>query len=147
MDRIWGLLKKYRELISYLFWGFATTCVSWGTYSVFAKGMSLSILAANILSWVCAVIFAYITNKLFVFHSYSWEPNYLWREASLFLSARLGTGIMEIVLVPLLVHLGLNQAIFGVKGAVSKVLVSILVIVLNYVFSKLFIFKSKTGEA
>ena len=120
--------------------------VSWGSYSVFAKGMDTSIAVANVLSWVIAVLFAYVTNKLFVFHSYSWKPKHLFREFSLFLSARLGTGVLEIVLVPLLVHWGINQSIFGVKGAVSKVLVSFLVVILNYVFSKLFIFKSQTKE-
>lgn len=145
-NNIQAILKKYQEIISYLFWGVATTCVSWGSYSLFAKGLDTSIIVANILSWICAVLFAYLTNKLFVFHSYSWKPDYLFREFTLFLSARLGTGALEIIFVPLLVRLGLNQTIFGVKGAVSKVLVSFLVVILNYVFSKLFIFKSQPQE-
>lgn len=145
-NKIQTLLNKYQEIISYLFWGVATTCVSWGTYSIFAKGMDASIAVANALSWICAVLFAYFTNKLFVFHSYSWKPKYLFREFMLFLSARIGTGALEIIFVPLLVHFGLDQTILGVKGAVSKVLVSFLVVILNYVFSKLFIFKPQTKE-
>lgn len=145
MKKIFDLLQKYREIISYLFWGVMTTCVSWGSYSLFARGMGISIAVSNVLSWICAMTFAYITNKIFVFHSYVWKMDFLAKEFGLFASARLGTGILEIIFVPLLVHFGLDQEILGVKGAVSKVLVSFLVVVLNYVFSKLFIFKDSTS--
>lgn len=58
-----------------------------------------------------------------------------------FFSARAATGIMEIAAVPFLVGIGLNQTIFGIEGMVAKVLVSVLVVLLNYVFGKLFVFK------
>ncbi len=145
MKKLWNLYKKYREIISYLFWGAATTAISWGSYSVFEKGCGLSIAISNILSWICAMTFAYITNKIFVFKSYTWKPKFLLREFGLFASARLGTGILEIIFVPLLVRVGLDQTIFGVEGALSKILVSIVVVILNYIFSKLFIFKKKTA--
>ena len=66
----------------------------------------------------------------------------LWREAGLFLSARIVTGLFEIVLVPLLVVLGMDQKIGGIEGALSKVVVSIAVVILNYICSKLVIFKN-----
>lgn len=155
MQRIINLLEKYREVISYLFWGVMTTVVSWVSYSIFAlafKGqvdivqlfgmeMSMVVLIANVLSWICAIAFAFVVNKLWVFESKSWKRSVWLPELWKFLSARIVTGVLEIFVVPLLVGMGLDQTIFGVEGMVAKVLVSVAVIVLNYVFSKLFIFK------
>ncbi|MCM1157252.1 MAG: GtrA family protein [Bacteroidales bacterium] len=155
MEKCMELLKKYHEMIAYLFWGVMSTIVSWGSYSIFALllknltseillfgiGMSMTVAVSNLLSWVCAVAFAFVTNKLWVFQSRSWKKNVFLPELGKFLSARIITGVMEIVLVPLLVSLGLSQTIFGIEGIVAKILVSVLVVILNYVFSKLFIFK------
>lgn len=136
------LYKKYREMISYAFWGAATTGVSWISYTLFAGYIDMSIAVANVLSWICAILFAFVVNKMWVFQSKKWCASVLVREFCLFISARLATGVIEIVMVPLLVNVGLNQSIFGVKGALSKILVSVVVILLNYVFSKFFVFKS-----
>lgn len=154
------LLKKYEEIISYLFWGGMTTIVSWGSYSIVVVllgsssvwngeirllhiKMPLLVLIANIISWICAMLFAFVTNKLWVFKSRSWKTSIVIPEFGKFLSARLVTGIMEIILVPVLVGIGLNQTILGVEGMVAKILVSVLVVILNYIFSKLFIFHGK----
>lgn len=158
MEKIIALIKKYQEIISYLFWGGMTTIVSWGSYSLFAilfknqismieffgMEMSVVVLVSNILSWVCAFLFAFVTNKLWVFESKSWKAEVCLPEFGKFFSARALTGILEIVLVPLLVSLGLDQTIFGIEGMVAKVVVSVAVVILNYVFSKLFIFKNKS---
>lgn len=155
MKFITDMLRKYREVISYLFWGVMTTIVSWGSYSLFALlfkkqidvvqlfgiEMSIVVLVSNILSWICAFLFAFITNKLWVFESKSWKADVCLPEISKFFSARALTGLLEIVAVPLLVGLGLNQTILGVEGMAAKVMVSVAVVVLNYIFSKLFIFK------
>lgn len=155
MEKCMELLKKYHEMVAYLFWGVMSTIVSWGSYSIFALllknltseillfgiGMSMTVAVSNLLSWVCAVAFAFVTNKLWVFQSRSWKKSVFLPELGKFLSARIITGVMEIVLVPLLVSLGLSQTIFGIEGIVAKILVSVLVVILNYVFSKLFIFK------
>lgn len=134
-------LKRNQEIIAYLFWGGMSTVVSWGSYALFNGVCHMSLVLANGLSWLCAIVFAYFTNKLWVFKSKSWKWEVLWREAGLFLSARIITGILELVLVPLFVVLGMNQKIAGVEGALSKIVVSIIVIILNYVCSKLVIFK------
>lgn len=144
MNKIIDLVKKHWEIISYLFWGGMTTLVSWGSYSIFVfilGDKEWNVAVANVLSWICAVVFAYVTNKLWVFNSKSWNVKVILPELIKFLSARVVTGIFEIVSVPLLVELGLNQTIFGIDGMVAKVLVSVVVVLLNYVFSKLFIFK------
>lgn len=144
MNKIIELIKKHWEIISYLFWGCMSTVVSWGSYSLFVLAFGewdAKVAVANFLSWLCAVLFAYVTNKLWVFNSKSWSLKVVFPEAAKFFSARIVTGIFEVVSVPLLVELGLNQTIFGIDGMVAKVLVSVVVVLLNYVFSKLFIFK------
>ena len=134
------LFCKYEEIIAYLFWGGCTTLVNWGTYSIVVKWSGV-ITAANIISWLFATTFAYLTNKIWVFHSRSWEPQDIIKEFGKFVSARALTGVLEIVLVPLLVSLGLDQQIGGIKGSVSKVLVSIVVVLLNYIVSKSIVFR------
>lgn len=149
------IYKKNREVISYLFWGGMTTLVSWTSYGMFERGlkqnalqvhlfrmdMPFDIFLANVLSWMCAFLFAFITNKIFVFQSRSWNAKVVGSEFGKFLSARVITGFLEIIAVPILVGIGLNATLFGVEGFVAKIIVSVAVVILNYVFSKLFIFR------
>jgi len=102
-----------------------------------------NVLLSSIVSWTIAVIFAYFTNKIWVFESYSWKPSFVIAEFGKFISARIFTGIIEVFGTPLLVKLGVNGTIFGIKGMVSKVTISVVVIILNYVLSKLVIFKKE----
>ncbi len=160
MKKIKELYLKHREIIDYLFWGAMTTVVSFVTYSLFVivfsavlgenaavslfeMTFSISITLANILSWICAVAFAFVTNKLFVFKSKSFSFSVAFPEFTKFLSARILTGVLEMAGVPLLVSLGLGMTIFGIEGAVAKIIVTVAVIILNYVFSKLFIFREQ----
>lgn len=155
MEKIKQFLKQYQEIMAYLFWGIMTTFVSWGTYSIFiillngfpqeislfGLQVSVMVLIANVLSWICAVLFAFVTNKIWVFQSKEWKQQVWIPELGKFVSARVVTGILEMVAVPLLVGMGLNQTILGIEGMVAKVIVSVVVVLLNYVFSKLFIFR------
>ncbi len=143
MEKILELIKKYRELIVYFITGVMTTLVNWAVYALCVETFGWNVAVSNAVAWVIAVIFAYVTNKLWVFRSFNWELRFVLREAFLFVSARILTGIFEIVSVPLLVEIGLNQPFFGVKGMWAKILVSAIVMVLNYVFSKLIVFRSK----
>lgn len=134
----------------YLIFGVLTTVVSWGSYALFEIlfgafiGNSIVLSAvANVLSWIVAVLFAYITNKLWVFESKSFKGNVLIKELIAFVGARLATGVFEWVGVPLLMIMGLDQSILGIEGMVAKVIVSVVVVILNYVLSKLFVFKKK----
>ena len=153
-ERKQGFVKKmfvkYKEIIMYLIFGVLTTVVSWGSYAIFEMAFEKAIVdvnvlvaVANVLSWVTAVIFAYITNKLFVFESKSFKPTTVFKEIGLFVGSRLISGAVEWVGVPLLVWIGLNQTIFGVEGMLSKVLVSVIVVILNYILSKLIVFKKE----
>ena len=145
-NKLCKLYHTYQEAIDYLFWGGMTTVVSWGSYSLFVlllQGLDSVVFWANVLSWVCAVLFAFITNKLWVFQSKSWAADILFPELTKFLSSRVATGVFELIAVPSLVSIGLNQTILGIDGMVSKVLVSVVVVILNYILSKLFVFKNK----
>lgn len=143
METLKNLYFKYKEIINYLIFGALTTAVSWGTYSLFVKGFDLSITVGNVLSWICAVLFAFVTNKLFVFESKSWAPTTAAREFFSFIGARLFTGVIEWVGVPFFSTHGLTYPLFGVKGLLAKIVVSIVVIILNYLFSKFLIFFKK----
>jgi len=155
-DKVTELYRRYRELIVYFIVGVLTTLVNWISYAALAAvlpaepeffGAPFNVTVANALAWVIAVAFAYVTNKIFVFQSRSWEPAFVLREVFLFVSARILTGLLEIVAVPLLVSLGVNQPLLGVDGMWAKVLVSAIVMVLNYVFSKLIVFRSGDKSA
>ncbi len=146
MDRILELYKKYRELIVYFITGVLTTLVNWIAYALCAETFGWSVAVSNAIAWVVAVVFAYVVNKLWVFQSYNWEIRFVAKECFLFVSARILTGIFEIIAVPLLVSIGLNQPFFGVKGMWAKIVVSVIVMVLNYVFSKLIVFRTKKED-
>ncbi len=131
---------RLKEILSYLFWGVLTTLVSWLTYSLFVW-LTGHIALANALSWVCAVAFAFVTNKLWVFESKDWRAKTVWAECLRFLSARVITGVLELVGVPLVAAWGLGQPILGIEGLGAKIVVTVVVVILNYVFSKLIVFK------
>ena len=139
-----------KEGVSYLFWCIMTTAVSWLTYSLFAYLFGLTsltvevvVLIANTLSWVCAVTFSFAANKLLVFKTKSWAPKVLVPELLKFYSTRLAVGFVEIGLATLMVSLGLDKPLFGVDGLVSKMIVTPIIILLNYTLGKFFVFKKK----
>ena len=149
IKEIEGFYLKHKEVIMYLVMGVATTIVNWATYAVVVELLrSMSerdrVFWANVLGWIFGVTFAYITNKIFVFESASWKFRDVIKEASLFVSARAITGLIEILGVPFLVDTcGFDMKIFGITGMAAKISVSVIIIILNYVFSKLLVFKKK----
>ena len=130
------LFEKYRQVGLYLFFGVTTTAVNWLIYTPL-QGI-LGMTAANALAWLGAVLYAFVTNKLFVFESRggAWV-----QEGLKFFGARIFSGLLEIFLPTALFGLGLNMPLLTVEGGVAKALVSVLIIVLNYVTSKLFVFR------
>ena len=139
-----ALFNKHREIIMYCIFGVVTTLVSWASYSLFEA--SVGITAANAISWVLAIIVAFVTNKLWVFDSKSWEARLLFHEAVTFVGGRALTGVFELVSVPLLVEVGLNQTLFGVEGLPAKIVVSVFVVVANYILGKFISFKNKPKD-
>lgn len=135
------LYKKYREVISYLFFGVATTLVNWVIYAVTIKIWPGQLTLCNTLAWLGAVIFAYVVNKVIVFQSKESSFRAVLRELALFFGTRGITGLVEILLPVLLYRLGMDQEILGIEGFLSKVIVSILIIVSNFFFGKFLVFK------
>ena len=131
------IMKKYQSLISYAVFGVLTTVVNIVTYNVCYSKMGIGNTVSNVIAWILAVAFAYVTNKIWVFDSKSWKWAVLKREVTAFVSCRLATGIMDIVIMFLCVD------IMDMPAMIMKLLSNILVIILNYIFSKLVIFKKK----
>lgn len=136
------LYNKYREIILYVIFGGLTTVVNWAAYAGFVW-LGIEINLSNALSWVVGVTFAFVVNKWFVFECKSLAPKTVIRELGSFFAARILTGVIAIVLFPILYNLGLNQSLFGTDGFLAKIITSILEIVLNWVFSKYLIFRKK----
>ena len=134
------LYKKYREQFMYLIFGGLTTVINWLVYTGLIL-LKQEIEFSNIIAWIMAVLFAYITNRKFVFQSKQNEKQKAVREFFMFFGSRVLTGIVEIVGFPILYYIGLNQAILGIDGLFAKIIISIVVIILNYILSKKLVFK------
>lgn len=137
MKKILGLIKKYRSLIAYGVFGVLTTLVNIGIYYLCYEKAGMSNTLSNICAWTVAVLFAYLTNKVWVFESHSWKWADLKREVVSFMGCRMATGVMDLFIMYICVDL------MHWHATLMKVLSNVLVIILNYVFSKLVIFKQK----
>ena len=133
-------------MLNYIFFGVGTTFVNWCVYGLAVRFAGFQITTGNIIAWIAGVIFAFITNKIWVFESRSWKLLLVLREGSAFLGARIVSGIAEITGVPLLYHIGLDYPLLGIEGFTAKIAVGIIVIILNYIFSKMFIFRRGKQE-
>ena len=125
-------MKLDRELVLYVVFGAFTFLVNIVTYFLFESVMGINYLVSNVLAWFFSVLFAYITNRRWVFESKS--PNIL-KEMSLFFGGRIFSGVVDTALM----YLFIDVLVLG--NTFSKIVVQIIVIVLNYVFSKLIVFK------
>lgn len=139
-----NLIKRHQELILFVVFGILTTLVNWVSYAAMVA-VNININISNILAWVIAVIFAYVVNKFFVFKNKDKEFKKIFKDFLLFVSFRLFAGLIEILGLPFLIHIGLNQYIFGVEGFFAKVIVSFVSFVANYVGGKL-IWNNKNKE-
>lgn len=142
MDKIKELLYKYKALLAYGIFGVLTTLVNIGVYSVCYQQLGIGNVASNIIAWVLAVLIAFITNKLWVFESKTFEPAVLLREAISFFGCRLATGGLDLVIMYVSVDL------LAQNSTAMKCISNVLVIIANYAASKLVIFKkgAKTSE-
>lgn len=138
--RLGGMCEKLwnnTELVTYLFAGVATTLVNYVVYFIATRMLGLDILLGTWVAWGVAVAFGYVVNKAFVFHT-PWDsmPAVL-REAGSFFAMRLVSLGMETVLMYVTVEM------LHLNDLVMKLIVNIVVIIVNYVFSKLVVFKKK----
>ena len=144
------LFRKYREIIVYAIFGAATTLVNLAVYALLQKLFPGELTDArlsfcNVAALIVSIAFAFVTNKLFVFESKSWKPAVALREAAAFAGSRALSAAVEIVGFPLLLNAGLDGELLGVEGFWAKAIVTVVVIIMNYVLSKLIVFrKDKT---
>ena len=143
--------KDLRQIAAYIFYALLTTLVNWLVYSLIVRAYKLGgsaveeaeISAANSAAWFAAVMFSFFVNKIRVFGSTTWKLRPLALEMAMFFSTRLASGLVEIVLVPLLVWLGIDGSLFGVEGLTSKLIVTPTLILLNYLIGKFLVFRKK----
>lgn len=129
-----------KEPIMYMVMGVSATIFNWAMYSLFVAFVPMAI--ANMASWGVTLLFAFITNKWFVFESKSLSAQVILKEFIAFATARGLTGVLEIVMQPNLYAMGLDQALLGVEGLEAKVVTCLSLVIVNY-FSTKWIFKAK----
>ena len=137
MKFIINFWKKHEEGMNYLFWGGVAFVLSMVLFHIFANMMEIYEQIANILSWIICVIFTYLTNKFFVFKSKVIGLKNMGREFRDFVTARILTLVLENAVLFLMIDM------MGIHNMISKLVGQFLVIVSNYVLSKLWIFKAK----
>ena len=129
------MIRKYKEVILYLFFGGCTTLVSIASYWAAERVIGFDPLVANVISWILAVTFAYVTNRIWVFKSKASGRAAIAKEAVSFFGGRLLTlGLEEVILL-------IGIRVFHVDSLVVKVLAQIIVIVANYFISKFMVFQ------
>ena len=130
-----ALLRKYADIISYLFFGVLTTAVNYAVYLPCYNLLGLSAAVSNVIAWVGAVAFAYLTNKPFVFGSHDWSASTVVPELTKFVGCRVGSCLLETGIIFVCVDW------LAFDGNVMKLITSVLVVVLNYIGSKLLVFR------
>lgn len=130
-----NMLEKYKSILMYLFFGICTTVINIVTYWMFYISLDVPNVLSTIFSWIISVLFAYITNKLWVFESRSFGKKVLVREIATFFGARFISGIIDLAIMFLFVDMLLFPAM------IIKFISNIFVVIFNYVASKVVIFK------
>ena len=137
IQKIRDLVIKYWDIVSYLFFGVCTTIVNYLIYIPCYNFLGMSATVSNMIAWVVAVAFAYLTNKPFVFKSYDWSAKTVVPELTRFIGCRIGSGAAETVILLVTVDL------LGWNGNIWKLVTQIMVVILNYIGSKLLVFRKK----
>ena len=137
VDKIKALMHKHYDILVYLVFGVLTTVVNYLVYLPCFNLLRLSSAVSNVIAWAAAVAFAYVTNKPFVFHSHDWSAKTVVPELAKFVGTRLGSGGLETLILLIFVDL------LHMNGNLWKLLTSVLVVVINYIGSKLLVFRKK----
>ena len=137
MKKIKALIVQYWEVLSYLIFGVLTTVVNYLVYLPVYNLLGLSAALSNAIAWVVAVTFAYLTNKPFVFRSHDWSAKTVIPELTKFVGCRVASGAAETLILLVTVD------ILCWNGNIWKLVTSVLVVILNYIASKLVVFRKK----
>ncbi len=132
-----GLYEKYKSVIYYVIFGVLTTAINWIVYKLTYGVLGIPNVLSTCIAWLLAVIFAFVTNKLWVFNSKSFEKEIVTKEAMKFFSARIVTGVLDVAIMWLAVD------ILSWNADLWKIISNVIVIVINYVASKFVIFNKK----
>ncbi|MFO8069401.1 MAG: GtrA family protein [Alkalibacterium sp.] len=135
------LYSKYHQWIDYIFFGVLTTIVNFSIFYLFDSVIGISYLIANALSIIVAILFSFYMNKKYVFKSQTADRKMLFREFTLFVGFRLGSGFYDMLSMWVLV------AYFDINTNVSKLLTEVVVVLLNYAFSKFIVFRKRNTHA
>lgn len=130
-----NMLEKYKSILMYLFFGICTTVINIVTYWIFYIYLDFPNILSTIFSWIISVLFAYITNKLWVFESRSFDKQVLSHEIPTFFGARLLSGVIDLGIMFVFVDILFSPAM------VVKFISNVFVVIFNYIASKLVIFK------
>ena len=129
--------REHREGMRYLVFGVLSTIINIVVFAICERMLHLSTIISNVIAWIIAVLFAYITNKLYVFDSKTTKKQELAKEIISFFSARIFTLVIETIFLKIVIDkLGFNEILM-------KIISNVIVIVLNNIFSKIFIFKEE----
>lgn len=137
MEKLRILVKKYKSLISYGIFGVLTTMINICVYQLFYQHIGWSNVDSNVLAWVLSVLFAFVTNKIWVFESKSLEVKVLLFEIVSFFGCRLATGVLDLAIM----YVAVDKLSFN--SLAMKCISNVIVIIANYVASKLIIFNKK----
>ena len=135
IQKLRSLLVKYWDILTYLVFGVLTTVVNYAVYLPVYNFCGISAAVSNMIAWVVAVAFAFLTNKPFVFHSHDWSAQTVLPELTKFVSCRIASGALETVI------LFLSVDCMNWNGNIWKLVTQVLVIIINYVGSKLLVFR------
>ena len=140
MNNISIIFKKHKDVIAYLFFGVCTTLVNVVAYWFCAHGLKLGTMQSTVLAWISAVLFAYVTNRKWVFNSEAKGRIEIMKEMLSFFGCRFATGVVDLLCMFVFVQL------LGLNDVIIKFLSNIIVIVLNYVASKMIIFRKNKDK-
>ena len=134
-----NVIKKIinKEAILYIVFGVLTTIINLISYYFFSNIITINYLISNTIAWIISVIFAYMTNKLYVFNSKSIRIDIIIKDFTKYINCRLASGIIGMILLFLLVDM------LAVNDIISKLVIGVIVVILNFIFSKLFVFKKQ----
>lgn len=137
LKKITDLIKNHWDIVTYLVFGVLTTVVNYVVYLPVYNILGFTAVVSNAVAWVAAVAFAFLTNKPFVFKSMDWSAKTVIPELISFIGCRVASGVMETAILLVTVD------ILGWNGNIWKLITSVLVVILNYIGSKLLVFRNR----
>lgn len=137
LSKLRALFNRHKELILYVVFGGLTTLINYIIYFPLFNYCGFSAAFSNAIAWLMAVFFSFLVNKQFVFKSYDWSAKMIFPEALKFAGCRVGSGLIETA------ALFVTADILQLDGNIWKLVVSVLVIIINYVGSKLLVFRKR----